>query len=400
MLLETESHSYYQIAISPSGAIADLDRSAARNAWFSWDSQAEVATHIADDHWTIEMRLPITQDENDPLHQVIGHKPTKSLPWHVNICRQRLREDGQEYSAFSPTSAENFHNVMKFATFYDGNSFQFDAAEPDDDFLNATRIAADLVRAGQRDEALAAYTAAAEGKLTNVQKSHALEIAAATARGLRKFEVADQLTARIPIDAVKKTVLMQNLLDQAKAPQVIEQFGKEDINAWPFWKRGDGYFARGRAHLITKAGQEAEADLLRALEWTSDARIRDSIRLSIGGNRETNLKDDSAALTAYREVIEGSQQLGSSDQFYAVQGIARLLTKVGKFDEAIAALNKIEIGKMRGVWHGYMATSLGDTLLAAGRKDEAVAAYQSVLADGTVEARQRKTAEAKIAALK
>ena len=94
ILLETESHSYYQIAVSPSGAIADMDRSASRGAWLSWDSNAEVATHIADDHWTVEMRLPITKDDNDPLHQVIGRRPSASLPWHFNICRHRIREDG------------------------------------------------------------------------------------------------------------------------------------------------------------------------------------------------------------------------------------------------------------------------------------------------------------------
>ena len=94
ILLETEARSYYQIAVSPSGAIADIDRSAARNAWLSWDSQAEVATHIADDHWTVEIRIPVTQDENDPLHQVIGHKPTKSLPWHINVCDGSRWTDG------------------------------------------------------------------------------------------------------------------------------------------------------------------------------------------------------------------------------------------------------------------------------------------------------------------
>lgn len=33
-------------------------------------SQAEVATHIADDHSIVENGIPITQDENDPYHQV------------------------------------------------------------------------------------------------------------------------------------------------------------------------------------------------------------------------------------------------------------------------------------------------------------------------------------------
>jgi hypothetical protein len=91
------------IAISPAGHVVDLDRGAPRGQWFTWDAKAEVATHIADDHWTVEIRLPVTTDENDPLHQVIGRKPTQSLPWHINLCRQRIREDGQELSALSPT---------------------------------------------------------------------------------------------------------------------------------------------------------------------------------------------------------------------------------------------------------------------------------------------------------
>jgi len=400
VLLETESRSYYQIAISPSGAIADLDRGAVRDKWFTWNSNAEVATHLAADHWTIEIRLPITKDENDPLNQIIGRKPDKSLPWHINICRQRVREDAREYSAFSPTGIDNFHEVLKFATFYYGNSFEFDHGPREDDYLEALRIAAEFARTGKREEALTAYTAAADRNGTPEQKSHALEQAAGFARYLRKLEVADSLTARIPIEAVKKSVQMQSLLDSGKAPQVIEQFGKEDISAWPFWKRGDAFFARGRAHTIAKLGKEAEADLVRALEWSGDPRVRDSIRQTMGSNRENNLKDDTAALTTYREIIEGQKQLGGADQYTAVQGIARILSKGGKFDEAIAALNKVEIAKLRGVWHGYMATSLGDTLLAAGRKDEAIAAYQSIIADETTDARQRKAAEEKIAAMR
>ena len=82
---------YYQIAISPGGAVVDMDRGAAKRGALGWDSKAEVATRIADDHWTVELRLPITSDENDPLNQVIGRKPTQSLPWHINVCRQRIR---------------------------------------------------------------------------------------------------------------------------------------------------------------------------------------------------------------------------------------------------------------------------------------------------------------------
>jgi hypothetical protein len=274
ILIETDVRSYYQIAISPSGAVADLDRSAGRNEWFTWDSQAEVATQIAEDHWTAEIRIPVTKDENDPLHQVIGRYPTSSLPWHINICRQRIRDNGTEHSAFSPTGASHFHDAMKFAHFFGGRSHEFESAAPDADFLNAMRSAADLARTGKRDKALAAYTAATEGKISDLQKSHALEQAATTARSLRKNDIAGQLAARIPMDAVKKAAQMQSLLESGKAQQVIAQFAAEDIAAWPFWKRGDGYLMRGRAHVIAKNAKQAEADLTSALEWLGDARSR------------------------------------------------------------------------------------------------------------------------------
>ncbi len=269
--IATETHSYYSIAISPSGAVVDLDRGAPRGQWFGWDAKAEVATHIADDHWTIEIRIPVTQDENDPLHQVIGRKPTQSLPWHINLCRQRIREDGTELSALSPTGTGAFHEPMKFAYFYDGRSHQFDADPTVTDFVIALREASKLRPPA---ESLPAYLALAEGKLTDFQKSAALEQAAASAAALKDFAQADALAARIPIPAVQKTAQMQTLLAQSKAPQVVAQFANEDIAKWPFWKRGDGYFLRGRAHLITKNAKQAEADLTLALEWLSDDRAR------------------------------------------------------------------------------------------------------------------------------
>ncbi|MGZ0167564.1 MAG: DUF4838 domain-containing protein, partial [Planctomycetales bacterium] len=124
--LATDSHSYYQIAVNPAGALVDLDRGADKSARFRWESQAEVATHIAEDHWTVEIRIPVTDDENDPLNQVIGRKPSQSLPWHFNICRQRIRENGSEHSAFSPTGTAGFHVPIKFAYLYDGGSHTFD----------------------------------------------------------------------------------------------------------------------------------------------------------------------------------------------------------------------------------------------------------------------------------
>lgn len=358
LLIETESHSYYQIAVSPSGAVCDLDRGAAHDKWFAWDARAEVATRIEDDHWTVEVRLPVRPDDNDPLNQIVGHRPTRSLPWHINICRQRIRDDGSEVSAFSPTGAADFHHPMKFATFFDGNHITFDHGPADDDFLESVRAAVELARSGKRAEALAAYVAAADRQCTAEQKSYALELAAGLARGQKRPELAEQLIARIPIESVRKTATMQHWLDTGKAAQVVATFGDEDLLKWPFWKRGDGLHARGRAYFITKAGDRAEADLTAALPWVSERVTRDNVQLLLGQNRENHLSDDAKALDAYQAIVAGRERLGAASEYMALQGIARIQTRRGQFDEALATLNRAEPERLQGVWRTYIQQSI------------------------------------------
>ena len=400
IILETESHSYYQLAISPAGALIDLDRGASRRDWFRWSSQAEVATQIADDHWTVEVRIPVTRDENDPLHQVVGRRPTQSLPWHINVCRQRIRENGSEYSAFSPTGTAGFHVKMKFAHFYAGRSHAFPADPTVTDYILASRAATKLVLAGKREEALAAYVSLAEGeKLTDFQKSDALEQAALCARSLRHYKRADELTDQIPLEAVAKTVRMENLLAQQKFDAVIKQFGGEDLSKWPFWQIGAGAFARAQAYVSTKAGEKAKADLQTALTYTADARVRTRILATMGGNCETNLKDDDTALEAYRQNYESRKTIGAANEFRSLQGAARILTRRGKFDEALATLNRANIDKLKGFWRHAMLLSLGETLAAAGREGEALKAYRRVLTDESASKWHRQAAEKAVKSL-
>jgi len=245
--LATDAHSYYQLAINPAGALVDLDRGATRNQWFNWSSKAEVATQIADDHWIVEVRLPITKDENDPLNQAVGSRPTQSLPWFVNVCRQRIRDNGSEFSAFSPTGQSGYHVPMKFAHFYAGNSHEFPADPTVTDHIIAGRAAAELTRARKWDEALAAYLEMAEAeKISDFRKSDALQQAARCAAILRDYERAEELAGQIPIESVAKTAQMQNLAAQRKWTEIVVQFGDEDLSQWPFWQIGGGAFARGR----------------------------------------------------------------------------------------------------------------------------------------------------------
>lgn len=116
VLLETQTHSYYQLAVNPTGAIMDLDREKGLNS--SWESSARVACHIGEGFWSAEVRIPVVGEQQavlNPLYGVAGRQPSETYPWYFNVCRQRIRPDDAEYSAFSPTGAASFHVGKKFA---------------------------------------------------------------------------------------------------------------------------------------------------------------------------------------------------------------------------------------------------------------------------------------------
>lgn len=392
--IATETHSYYQIVISPKGHVVDLDRGAAKQGAFGWDSKAEVATRIEDGRWIAEVRLPITADENDPLNQIVGRKPTQSLPWHINICRQRLREDGQEFSALSPTGEASFHVPLKFAHFYDGKSFRFESDPDVTDYVIASRAAADLQRQRKTEAALEAFVALSELQgVTDFQKSDALEQAVQCARGLKDPAKVDELIAKVPLEPVAKTLRMVAALDRREPEAAIEEFSGEDLATWPFWQRGAASFARGRLHAAVGDGARAEEDLTGALEWTSDPRIRLELQLAIAQNRERNLKDATSALQAYREMAESTGQNGSSTYFYGVLGATRLLEDSGKFDEALAMVHRVDAAKLSGTWRGQFLLAEAGVWSASGQKEKARAAFEAIAADAKVEANHRKQAK-------
>jgi hypothetical protein len=115
ILLESQTHAYYQLAISPSGAMMDLDRK--RGTESIWSSGATVAAFRGDTYWSVEVRLPVVgmqQEDIDPLNGVAGAKPVAEAPWFFNVCRQGGGEKGKEASAFSPTEVPRFHIPRKF----------------------------------------------------------------------------------------------------------------------------------------------------------------------------------------------------------------------------------------------------------------------------------------------
>lgn len=391
--LATDAHSYYQIAINPTGAVVDLDRGAPRNQWFNWSSKAEVATRIADDHWTVEVRLPITQDQNDPLHQIIGRKPTTSLPWFVNVCRQRVRDGVQELSAFSPTGTKGFHAPLKFAHFHAGNSHTFEADANVIDHILGSRAAEKLARSRKWEPALAAYLELSRAeKISDLRKSDALQQAVRCAIGLKDIARAKELSTQIPIEAVKKTARMQLLAAQRKWKQIVDEFGEDDLSSWPFWQIGEAAFERGKGHYFIKAAKQAEADLQLASEFEPDKRVLVAIRAMQAHNRETNLHNDDGALKLYLANLDGKQRIGGADEYRSTDRAAHILSKQGRHKDALAMFDVIDFERTKGFWLHEMLLSKAGALSAAGKTKEANELANRVRQDKSASAAQRKRA--------
>jgi hypothetical protein len=117
--LETQNHSYYALVINPAGTLVDLDWKDKKRET-AWNSKAEVATQIDDKGWTIEIRIPVVDEQEAEIVElgkngVMGRQPTKLYPWYMNLIRQRVRGTEKECSAYSPTGTTGFHNPAKFA---------------------------------------------------------------------------------------------------------------------------------------------------------------------------------------------------------------------------------------------------------------------------------------------
>lgn len=117
VLVETTSHSYYRLTVSPDGVLLDVDcGDGVEEA--RWVSHADVAVHHGDDYWSVELRLPLAGDGArvlEPLSGVSGRMPSQIYPWYFNVARQRVRDGVVERLAFSPTGQPAFDVPERFA---------------------------------------------------------------------------------------------------------------------------------------------------------------------------------------------------------------------------------------------------------------------------------------------
>lgn len=72
------------------------------------------------------------------------------------------------------------------------------------------------------------------------------------------------------------------------------------------------------------------------------------------------MQDDAKALEAYRAIVADRARIGGADEYAALQGIARILTRQGSYDEAISTLNRAEPEKAPGVWRENLLKSIDE----------------------------------------
>ncbi len=117
ILIQTQTHSYYQIAISPSGGVVGSDRDRRKGVHLRWSPDAEIVSHLGKDFWSVELRLPVVDNKGghfDPLHGIAGEKPTDIAPWYFNLCRQRTRGLERTIQVFSKINFGLFHETTVF----------------------------------------------------------------------------------------------------------------------------------------------------------------------------------------------------------------------------------------------------------------------------------------------
>ena len=117
VLFETTSHSYYRIRVYPNGVVEEADMGGGREE-LRWRSSADVAVHLGEDRWSVELRLPLAGEgvrEETPLFGIDGRMPSEAFLWYFNIGRQRVRGDAVERLAYSPSGTNTFADPKHFA---------------------------------------------------------------------------------------------------------------------------------------------------------------------------------------------------------------------------------------------------------------------------------------------
>lgn len=246
------------------------------------------------------------------------------------------------------------------------------------DYVKERKAAIDLVRAGKHEEALTKFTQMLALAASDVQRADALRQASTCAQSLQQHDRAMELAQKIPLIPVSKTCQMLVLEGQRRWQDILDRFKDADIDSWPESVRGEAFYARGHAAFAVKDGTAAAKDLSRAVEYLADGNSKALCFICLGDTYATLLQDDAKAIEAYRRTY-GTGNVYKHCQ--AAINVAHIFDRQQKFGPALDELSCIPMTEVTApYWRGRMFGTMGQTLVRAGRKADAVSRYRQALA--------------------
>ncbi len=107
--LETPQGMRPKIVVNPAGTVLDECLTSNVADLPSFYTVKEVAVKKYPDRWTVEMKID--------AKPISGERPTKTFPWGVNICRQRMAGNIPEFYMLSP-SKTNFKDMKSMGNLF------------------------------------------------------------------------------------------------------------------------------------------------------------------------------------------------------------------------------------------------------------------------------------------
>jgi tetratricopeptide (TPR) repeat protein len=198
----------------------------------------------------------------------------------------------------------------------------------------------ELLQSGKNAEAAEFFVALAETVRRPVQKADALRHAALAAARNQQIEEALLLADQIPLEPESLLAKIQVFQEARQWNHVEETAALLDTNTWPDKLIYPALMARARANFTLGQTEAAESHARLALEHTVSPTQQGATWHLIAQNAQRGGADSTKALDAYAEVIRLRAGGGSLQR--ALLERARLLSALGRHDEALADLAELE----------------------------------------------------------
>lgn len=260
----------------------------------------------------------------------------------------------------------------------------------DVNYIDEKKAAQALFKQKKVEEALNAYSALAEKDISDVQKADALHYAIDCAMRLKNKDKAKELAEKITDESYKAYETMRVLNYCREYDAVIEKYKDTDLSKFPELIRGNSYYERGFAFKAKKMAQEAKADLEESIKYIRNANKKALILNHLAAIYYGADKDSAKAIETYRSVYPLQKYKGAQ----AAMAVAKILAEEGKFDEAMAEMEKIDkTVKPHRVFKWMIKNANADLFKMKGDKEKSISLYKEIMDASDSPAYMKKVAE-------